>query len=70
MTSRCPYAGFEFPCKGKLDTRHTSAAFHQSDEDKAAGKPDPNLMYSCEAHWQHTYDMFQEMWREYWSDRL
>ena len=57
-------------CSGEVAERHRNTAYHYTDEDKAAGKPNPNLMVSCEAHYQMDYDYYQERWDEYWSSRL
>jgi|WetSurMetagenome_2_1015567.scaffolds.fasta_scaffold342441_3 hypothetical protein len=67
---KCPYEGYECDCAGEVKERHRNTAYHYSEEDKLAGKPDPNLMVSCEAHYQLDYDRYEELWQEYWKDRL
>lgn len=64
---KCQYEGHECDCFGEVKERHRNTAYHFSDEDCKAGKPDPNLMISCQAHYDIDYENFQAMWDEYYS---
>lgn len=67
---KCPYEGHECDCSGEVKERHRNTAYHYSAEDEAAGKPNPNLMVSCEAHYQIDYDRYQELWDDYYRGLL
>lgn len=67
---KCQYEGHECECSGEVIERHRNTAYHYSEEAKKAGKPDPNLMVSCEAHYKLDFDYYQELWEDYWRGRL
>lgn len=70
---KCTYRDIQehtLDCKGEVKERHRNTAYPYSKEDKEAGKPDPNLMVSCEAHYQEDYDYYQELWDDYYRSRF
>lgn len=66
----CSYKGHCGECEGEIKERHGNTAYHYSEEDRKIGKPDPNLIVSCEVHYQMHYDYYQELWDEYYRGRL
>lgn len=67
---KCEYRGCAVDCYGKIKERHRNTAFHYDEERMKTGEPNPNLLTSCEGHYQEDYDRYQELWDEYWSGRL
>lgn len=67
---KCPFEGYDCDCAGEIEERHRNTSYHFSEEDRKAGKEDPNMMVSCEAHWKLDYDRYQELWDEYRRGQL
>lgn len=67
---KCPFDHQMVDCKGEVCLRHRNTSYHVTDEDIKAGKPDPNMLYSCEACYNYDYAVYQEMWDEYYRGCL
>lgn len=56
-------------CGGTVELRGAMTAYHYSEEDRLAGKPDPNpSFYACESHYEDYVSHWKDMWDEYYSN--
>lgn len=64
----CEYPTVHGDCEGDVRFRHSMTQYSYGEEDRLAGKEDPNKnFYACEYHWQCYYSYWREMWNEYYS---